>query len=130
MVIDDHHIGGHGLAAGLIDMTGPKARALRPQAVLACGRDPGDYRRAFIQPRQFSQITGCGPLCPLLDLGKRRERRAFWKSRVMTGHLHAMQAQVTPPALEECRADGNSERLDQRRQIPPEQLVLKRFGCS
>ena len=66
VVVDDHHVGRHGFAPRQVDVAGAELGAVGAQAVLARAGDQRDHGRAFVQPRQFGQVTGARGFRPSL----------------------------------------------------------------
>ena len=130
VVIDHHNVGGHGLAPRQADVTGAELRALRAQAVLPGGRHQRNDRRALVQSRQFSQVTGACDEGPGFDTGQRPGRSSINTGRILPRLLHPVQAQIAGAAFEQRGAHRQPQRLHQARQIAPEQLVLERLGGS
>ncbi len=128
VVVDHHHVGRHGLPAGQVHVAGAKARTWGAQAVFARGSHQRDHGRAFVQPGQFGQVAGARHLGPLLDPGQGAHGNAIGQISLLAGHLHAVQAEVAAPPLEQCRAHGKPQRFNQARQVAAEELVLQSLG--
>ena len=128
MVVDDHHIRGHGLFARQVDVASTVARAARAQAVVAGGGDQRPQGRALVQTRQLGHVATAGGLRPSLDFGQSLLRTRLRRLGAVAGLLHAVQAQVVGSPLEQGHANGQTQHLDQARDVARKQLVLQRLG--
>ena len=128
VVVDDHQIGRHGLAPGVVDVAGAELGAVAAQAVLARGGDQRDHRRALVQRRHLGQVAGAGGGRPALDARQRLLRRALARPELVAGAFQPVQAQVAAAALEQRGAQRQAQRVAQVRQVAAKQLVLQRLG--
>lgn len=125
MVVDHHHVGGHGLAAGLHDMTGVVLAALAAQAVVAGGGDQGDDLGALVQTFEFADVAAAGGLSPGLDARQRPHRIAVRQSGALSGQHQPVPAQVAGPPLEQRHGHRQLQDVAQPGQIAEEELVLQ-----
>jgi hypothetical protein len=111
VVIDDHHVGSQGLAPRQVDVAARNLGQVEPRQLSRVDGDQRDHRRALVQPRQFGQVAGAGDPRPSLDLGQGAYSGAVWQRGVLPRKLHAVQAQVAAPALEQRHAHRQAQRL-------------------
>ena len=128
VVVDDHQVGGHGLAPGLHDMAGAELGALAAQAVVACGRDERDDGRAVVQAFDFGQVAAARGLGPQLDPRQRARGKAVGHGAFVHGLGQAVPAQVAGTPLEQGHAHGHAQRVTQPWQVAQEELVLQALG--
>ena len=92
VVIDHHHVRGHGLLAGVDHMTGLKARTGRAQAIFTRRGHQRQHSRSLVEAGQFGQIAGLCGLRPGFDASDQLERRAVAAAVHIAGLLQAVQA--------------------------------------
>ena len=125
-VVDHHHVGLLGLAAGLDHEAVADARALLAQAVLARRGDALPDVGVFGHLRQVAAVTGLGnagehlDLAQLLDFGARLQG-AF----VALQAFQVVMADVVAAALEQRGGDRRGQRRAHPRQVAGEQLILQ-----
>ncbi len=126
MVIDDHHVGGQGLAARLHHKTGFVVRAVGPEAVVGGGGDEIAQRRVFFQPRQRRQIAARIAFGELRDAAQLRMGMAA--VHPLRRAPQAVEADVIRAAFEHAGPHRCAQRTARGGQILVVKLILQIAG--
>ena len=115
VMVDDDHVGRHGLAARLVDVAAAKLRAFGAKAVFSRRGDQGDDGRPFIQARHFAQVARARGLGPLRHLGQRHALCQLMRAQRRIGKTQAVLAKVAGAPFEQRHAHGHAQRRGQLR---------------